>query len=192
LLIPCEFVVLALSISLYLAIQKGQEGMKAKILWVLAAVCLVTACSSSDDSSTNNANNSSGENNANNTNSQNNTNSNTANNSNNTDNNASNNSNNSSNNVSNNVNNTNNADMGTDMMGTLSCNEILQCLLGCDSGDVPCENNCVGQGTPLAQMQISNFLSCVDTNCAEAMGVTELTECTLTNCSDEQNACLGL
>lgn len=93
--------------------------------------------------------------------------------------------------TNNTTNNTNNTSSNNQMMG-ISCMEILQCLLVCTTGDETCQAECSSQGTPSAQMEIDAFLGCVDTHCEDAMTVTTLTECTLENCSEEQNTCLGM
>lgn len=74
--------------------------------------------------------------------------------------------------------------------GAASCMEILQCLLVCNTEDHACRQDCEKSGTADAQDQIGAYLGCVDELCADATGVTELTECTLDHCGDAQNACL--
>jgi len=97
--------------------------------------------------------------------------------------------------TSNNPNNPNNSGTNNqtvlDPRGTLSCMDILGCLLGCHADNEVCESECRALGTDTAKEEIDAFLGCVDFHCAEAMTVTALTECTLSKCSDEQNTCLG-
>ncbi len=88
---------------------------------------------------------------------------------------------------------TNNDTAGThpDPAGTLSCMDILGCLLSCHADDEACEQECRELGDDQARAQIDDYLTCVDTLCAEAMTVTALTECTLDKCSEEQDTCLN-
>lgn len=75
-------------------------------------------------------------------------------------------------------------------VGAADCMEIMQCLLVCNTGDLECQDACKANGSDDAQVKIGAYLGCVDTLCAEATGVTELTECVLANCGAEQDACL--
>lgn len=75
--------------------------------------------------------------------------------------------------------------------GELSCTEVLQCILGCPDSDTMCTDTCRAQGTPEAQGQSGAFLDCVDDNCPEELGITELAECIEDNCSTEQSACVS-
>lgn len=75
-------------------------------------------------------------------------------------------------------------------VGAANCMEIMQCLLVCNTGDLECQDACKANGSDDAQVKIGAYLGCVDTLCAEATGVTELTECVLANCGAEQDACL--
>lgn len=72
----------------------------------------------------------------------------------------------------------------------VTCMEILQCLLVCNTEDAVCMQDCKDTGSPAAHTKIDAYLGCVDTLCAEATGVTELTECVLDKCAEQQAACL--
>jgi len=72
----------------------------------------------------------------------------------------------------------------------VTCMEILQCLLVCNTEDEICRQDCKETGSPAAHRKIDAYLGCVDTLCADATGVTELTECVLDKCGTEQAACL--
>ena len=93
--------------------------------------------------------------------------------------------------TNNSSNNATNNQTAVDPKGTLSCMDILGCLLGCHADDDVCEAECRELGNAEAKLEIDAFLGCVDFHCAEAMTVTALTECTLGKCSEEQNVCLG-
>ncbi len=93
-----------------------------------------------------------------------------------------------SNNSSNNTTSTNNTT--TNIAAGVTCMEILQCLLVCNTEDEVCRQDCKDTGSPAAHRKIDAYLGCVDTVCADATGVTELTECVLDKCSVEQAACL--
>ena len=100
--------------------------------------------------------------------------------------------NNTANNVSSSNNATNNDTTPVNNMttGGATCMEILQCLLVCNTGDELCIQTCKESGSADAQVKIDAYLMCVDTLCADATGVTELTECVLDQCGEEQDACL--
>lgn len=86
---------------------------------------------------------------------------------------------------------TNNETTNPEPAGTLSCMDVLGCLLSCHADDEACEQDCRELGDDDARAQIDDYLTCVDTLCAEAMTVTALTECTLDKCSEEQDTCLN-
>ena len=86
---------------------------------------------------------------------------------------------------------TNNETTNPEPAGTLSCMDVLGCLLSCHADDEACEQDCRELGDDEARAQIDDYLTCVDTLCAEAMTVTALTECTLDKCSEEQDTCLN-
>lgn len=93
-----------------------------------------------------------------------------------------------SNNSSNNTTSTNNST--NNIAAGVTCMEILQCLLVCNTEDEICRKDCKDTGSPAAHKKIDAYLGCVDTACADAPGATELTECVLAKCKTEQAACL--
>lgn len=96
--------------------------------------------------------------------------------------------NNTANNATNNTTTTNNS--ANNISSGVTCMEILQCLLVCNTEDAVCMQDCKDTGSPAAHTKIDAYLGCVDTLCADATGVTELTECVLDKCGEEQAACL--
>jgi hypothetical protein len=96
--------------------------------------------------------------------------------------------NNATNNATNNTVATNNS--ANNITSGVTCMEILQCLLICNTEDTMCMQDCKDTGSPAAHTKIDAYLGCVDTLCADATGVTELTECVLDKCGEQQAACL--
>lgn len=62
----------------------------------------------------------------------------------------------------NNSNNVTNNQTMTDPTGTMSCMDILGCLLGCHADDDECEAQCRELGNEEAKTEIDAFLGCVD------------------------------
>ncbi len=96
--------------------------------------------------------------------------------------------NNATNNATNNTTTTNNS--VNNITSGVTCMEVLQCLLVCNTEDDVCMQDCKDTGSPAAHTKIDAYLGCVDTLCADATGVTELTECVLDQCGAEQKSCL--
>ncbi len=68
---------------------------------------------------------------------------------------------------------------------SLSCLEVLQCIVECPDGDMPCLDGCYAQGTPQAMSEVYDLGTCIDTNaCVEETCVTS-------NCATELSVCVG-
>ncbi len=67
----------------------------------------------------------------------------------------------------------------------LSCLEVLQCIVECPEGDMPCLEACYARGTPPAMSEVYDLGTCIDTNtCVEE-------SCVTTYCATELGVCVG-
>ena len=69
--------------------------------------------------------------------------------------------------------------------GSLSCDAVHNCYLGCRAGDQSCIRGCIDQGTEEAQDDFSEMLSCMEFDCRRDP------ECYGNTCKVEMQTCLG-
>lgn len=82
-------------------------------------------------------------------------------------------------------------DTGTTEPDPLTCAEINDCINAFGAGVTQDQAlECINQGTPEAQTQFQDAITCVQDNCADVAEADQLA-CQQENCGDELNACLG-
>ena len=69
--------------------------------------------------------------------------------------------------------------------GSLSCDAVYNCYLGCRAGDQSCIRGCIDQGTEEAQDDFSEMLSCMEFDCRRDP------DCYGNTCKVEMRTCLG-
>jgi hypothetical protein len=74
--------------------------------------------------------------------------------------------------------------------GTLTCEQMYDCIVACPSGDQACTWGCFNNGTAAAQAQYDNLQDCFEVQCGTIADPALWQDCVWQNCAVEIETCL--